>query len=65
MAKGPPLKPEEGAQDNLTERLQSLQEEISRLKEIVGPVNDRIADIERTLDSISTTKPVSPLSAKP
>ncbi len=59
------MKPEEGAQDNLAERLQSLQEEISRLKEIVGPVNGRIADIERTLNSISTAKPVSPPSAKP
>jgi uncharacterized membrane protein len=65
MNAGPPLKPEEGAQDNLAERLQSLQEEIRRLKEIVGPVNDRIADIERTLGSITPTKPTSPASAKP
>jgi hypothetical protein len=58
MAKGKTSKPEEGAQDNLAERLQSLQEEIHRLKEIVDPVNARIADIERTLNSISTTKSV-------
>jgi uncharacterized membrane protein len=64
MKAGPPAEPEESAPDNLVERLQSLQEEIRRLKEIVGPVNDRIADIERTLGSISTTKATSP-AAKP
>ncbi|MCJ7515671.1 MAG: DUF2339 domain-containing protein [Dehalococcoidia bacterium] len=64
MNAGPTSKPEKGEQDNLAERLQSLQEEIRRLKEIVGPVNDRIADIERTLGSISTTKATSPV-AKP
>jgi hypothetical protein len=65
MNAGPPLKPEKDSQDNLAERLQSLQDEIRRLKEIVVPVNDRIADIERTLGSITPPKPTSPVSAKP
>jgi len=65
MNVGPPLKPEEGSHDNLAEQLQSLQEEIRRLKEIVGPVNDRIAEIERTLGSITPPELVSPPSPEP
>ena len=60
MNTGPPMEPEEGAQaqENLAQRLQSLQEEIRRLKEIVGPVNDRLAALEHTLEEITpTTKP--------
>ncbi|OGN91803.1 MAG: hypothetical protein A2Z75_08930 [Chloroflexi bacterium RBG_13_50_10] len=65
MNAGPPLKPEEGAQDNLAERLQALQEEVRRLRETVGPINDRIADLERVLESITPPKPVSPPSPEP
>jgi hypothetical protein len=64
MKAGPPSQPEENVQDNLAERLQSLQEEIRRLKEIVGPVNDRIAEIERELGAITSPKPASQAPAK-
>ena len=65
MNAGPPSKPEEGPQDNLAERLQSLQEEIRRLREIIEPANKSIAEIERTLNSISSTRPASTPSTAP
>jgi len=65
MKAGPPPEPEKSAPDNLAERLQSLQEEIRRLKEIVGPANQRISEIERELGSIAATRPAYQLPAKP
>jgi hypothetical protein len=62
MAKDKPPEPEEGAQDNLDERLQSLQEEVRRLRATVGLSNDRIAELERKLGPTSPAKPVPPPS---
>ena len=67
MNADPSLEPEEVSQDqdNLAQRLQALQEEVRRLRETVGPINDRIADLERVLGSITLPKPVSPSSPEP
>ena len=59
MNADPHSEPEEATQATIAQQLQALQEEVRRLREIVGPINDRISDLEHNLE-VRTLPPAKP-----